>query len=243
MFAQSYLRSIALAAAIALISPAALYAGGGGRGGGGGGGGGGRGGYGGGYGRGGYGGYGGYGRGYGGYGGYGRGYYGGYGRGFYGGYGFGYGGYGYGGFGFWPYYGFDYGWPDSGFGFPADYPYNPYVGGPSNGPALAAGSAASLTASRSFYPPDVETGPAPVESDRALVTVRLPADAALSFQGTQMPLTGAERVFRSPPLTPGKTYRYDVTARWTENGRPVEKNRSITVQAGQRSNLDLMIGD
>jgi uncharacterized protein (TIGR03000 family) len=223
---SSVLRAAALAAAVALVVPAAVEAG---RGGGGGGGGGyrGGGGYGGGY-RGGYGGYGGYGRGYG-YGGYGRGYgYGGYGfgLGFYGGYGLGYyGGYG---AGYSPFYGYD------------SFGSYPYVAGTFDSPALIAGTSVPQVNTQRNYPPDIETAPPPVESDRAMVAVRLPADAILMFQGTAMRLTGPERVFRSPPLQPGKSYRYDVTARWTENGKPVEKNRSITVQAGQRATLDLM---
>ena len=76
-----------------------------------------------------------------------------------------------------------------------------------------------------------------------MVSVRLPAEAQLMFQGTEMRLTGPDRLFRSPPLAAGKTYRYDVTARWMEDGKPVEKKRSITVQAGQRSNLDLTTPD
>jgi uncharacterized protein (TIGR03000 family) len=197
-----------------LAVPVTLHAGGGGHGGGGGF-------HGGGF-------YGGYGRGF--YGsGYGRGFYGGYGRGFYG-YGGGY--YGLYPFGFAPYdYGSDY--------YPGDYPY----GGAYGAPDQFAGASQPPTDTQSFYPPDAETAPRPGEANRALVSVHLPSDAGLWFQGTQMPLTGSERVFRSPPLALGKSYRYDVTARWTENGRPVEKNRSISVQAGQRVNLDMTSGD
>jgi uncharacterized protein (TIGR03000 family) len=93
------------------------------------------------------------------------------------------------------------------------------------------------------YPPDVETAPLPMESDRALVLVTVPPDARLYFQGAEMRLGGANRVFRSPPLAQGKTYRYDVVARWTETGKPVEKTRSVMVQAGQRVNLDFTSGD
>jgi uncharacterized protein (TIGR03000 family) len=57
-----------------------------------------------------------------------------------------------------------------------------------------------------------------------------------------MRMGGPDRLFRSPSLEPGKTYRYDVTARWTENGKPVEVTRAVNVQAGQRAVLDLSAG-
>jgi uncharacterized protein (TIGR03000 family) len=228
------MRTGILAIVLAVVAPAIVEAGHPGGGGGGGGGyhgGGGGGGY---HGGGGYGGYGGYHGGYGGYGYrggyggyYGRGYYGGYGRGFYG-FGFGYPGY-------WPYYGYGYGFDDF-----AGYPSYPYVDPYVDGPALVAGANVPSSDSRRFYPPTMETAPFPVEADRALVAVRLPANAQLFFQGTEMTMTGPERTFRSPPLDANRNYRYDITARWTENGKPVERSRSLMVKAGQKFSVDLM---
>jgi uncharacterized protein (TIGR03000 family) len=86
-----------------------------------------------------------------------------------------------------------------------------------------------------FYPPvkDKEPGSAP-----ATVVVMLPADAELWFQGQKTKLTGAERTFTSPALERGASYTYDVKARWTKDGEPVEKTRSIKVRAGERTTLD-----
>ena len=47
--------------------------------------------------------------------------------------------------------------------------------------------------------------------------------------------TGAVREFHPPPLTPGKRYTYEIRARWTENGRPVEQERDIRVRANQQT--------
>jgi uncharacterized protein (TIGR03000 family) len=72
----------------------------------------------------------------------------------------------------------------------------------------------------------------------ASIRVRVPAGAELWFDGTKTRQSGAERSFRSPPLTPGKTYFYDVKARWTEGGKPVERTRTVDVRAGGRYTVD-----
>jgi uncharacterized protein (TIGR03000 family) len=68
----------------------------------------------------------------------------------------------------------------------------------------------------------------------AQFTVEVPANAEVYLEGVKTRQTGTSRVFVSPPLTPGQQYVYEVRARWTENGQPVEQTRSLTVSAGQR---------
>ncbi len=68
----------------------------------------------------------------------------------------------------------------------------------------------------------------------AQFTVQVPADAELYLEGIKTKQTGTNRVFVSPPLSPGRQYVYEVRARWTENGQPVEQTRSLVVIAGQR---------
>ena len=72
----------------------------------------------------------------------------------------------------------------------------------------------------------------------ASVRVRLPADARLSFEGVPMAATGPDRLFESPALAQGQTYRYDIRAVWDENGREVVQTRSVVVRAGDRVNVD-----
>ncbi len=69
----------------------------------------------------------------------------------------------------------------------------------------------------------------------AVVEVRLPADAELWFDGYRTALGGAERSFTTPPLGKDQAYIYQVRARWTENGLPVEQTRQIRVRAGERT--------
>jgi len=194
-------------------------------------------------------------RGFSGYRGYGyRPYYGGYyGRGYgWRGYGLGYGllgyglGYGLGGYGLG-------GYGLGGYG----YPYSSYYGSTSV-------YAPSYAGYSSYYPPVDTTGyvapadyglatspdyaapadygqtapsgyAAPAEDNEAHITIVVPPDATVWFDGDQTTQTGPAREFVSPPLAPGQTYTYHVRARWTENGRPVEQERDIHVRANQQT--------
>jgi uncharacterized protein (TIGR03000 family) len=48
------------------------------------------------------------------------------------------------------------------------------------------------------------------------------------------------RKFTSPPLTPGRRYRYEVRATWTEGGRTVVKDRQIFFYAGEKEDVDFL---
>jgi uncharacterized protein (TIGR03000 family) len=76
-------------------------------------------------------------------------------------------------------------------------------------------------------------------ADKALLAVRLPALAALTIGDGATKQTGAERTFISPPLTPGKTYYYELKATWEENGRRKTVTREVAVSAGRRTLIDL----
>jgi uncharacterized protein (TIGR03000 family) len=93
-----------------------------------------------------------------------------------------------------------------------------------------------VTPYESFY-----IGPRPTEADRrrADITVQVPQGATLWFDGTKTNQTGAVRSFISPPLQAGRKYAYDVRARWTENGKVREENRTVQVHAGDRLQVNL----
>lgn len=156
-----------------------------------------------------------------GYGGGGRGY---YSRGYYG---RGYGGYGYGyglGLGIWPGY---YGGYNPGYysspGYVVDSPNyyaDPVVQAPGN------------QVRQSFYP---ET-----TNQEATLTVLLPkADAQVWFDGAATQQQGMQRTFMSPALEQGRSFTYTIKGRWMENGRPVERERQVSVQSGQSVTVDL----
>jgi uncharacterized protein (TIGR03000 family) len=69
-------------------------------------------------------------------------------------------------------------------------------------------------------------------SPRASVSVRVPAGAEVWFDGQKTTASGSIRRFRTPPLTAGNRYAYDVTVRWQEDGQSVTRSQSVFVSAG-----------
>ncbi len=102
---------------------------------------------------------------------------------------------------------------------------------------------AAYEAPQGFPPPppipDSTPAASTAEDNAAHLQVRVPAGADLWFEGVQMPQTGAVREFVSPTLTPGKGYSYEVRARWTEDGRTVDRVRKVSVRANQWIEVDL----
>jgi len=137
------------------------------------------------------------------------------------------------GYGYSPYY-YGYRMPyASSYSTPYYYgtPYSYNYGSPAYGyiPSSAA-------ASYYYSPSDTSTGQNP---NVALIEVRVPEDAELWFDLERMNQTGAQRLFRSPELQPGKSYTYDVRARWTDAaGKEVERIKQVKVQAGARVSVD-----
>jgi uncharacterized protein (TIGR03000 family) len=100
---------------------------------------------------------------------------------------------------------------------------------------------------RAFYPPGPlragrtsEGKEAAPRRARALLTMRVPADAELWFGDYKSKQTGAERTFQTPPLEAGAKYTYKVRMRWMEGGKPREITREIDVRAGENRTIDLL---
>jgi uncharacterized protein (TIGR03000 family) len=172
-------------------------------------------------------------RGYGGYyhGGYSRGYYPSYGNRSHYGYGhhYGYRRYGYG----YPYYGSYYdSYPYYGSDlYGSSYPDYSYDLG--SGAAYGSGDNGSSGDPGPSYAVTTETNGMRIDTG-VNITVRLPANAELWFDGTKTKSTGTVRKFQSPPLRSGLRYTYDLRARWKDNGRTVTQTRHITVSAGDQ---------
>ena len=82
------------------------------------------------------------------------------------------------------------------------------------------------------------------DDEKATLRVYLPAaDARLEIQGKVTTRTGTTRLFESPMLPHGKAYLYDVKATWTENGKPVVRERTVKVMAGQTTEVDMSVAD
>ena len=77
------------------------------------------------------------------------------------------------------------------------------------------------------------------DQSRAFIQVRVPNNAEVYFEGDRTSQTGTQRSFISPAPQLGKTFTYDIRARWMDpSGRPVEQTRHVKVQAGRRSVVD-----
>ena len=81
----------------------------------------------------------------------------------------------------------------------------------------------------------------PVDAQaKADITVLVPADAEVFFDGEPTVQKGAERRFVSPPLAVGKKYNYNVVARWKEGDKAVEQTRQVEVTGGAAVRVDFL---
>jgi uncharacterized protein (TIGR03000 family) len=138
-------------------------------------------------------------------------------------------------------YGYDYGY---GYGYGYNYaPSYPY-GGDYYLPDLYQSYYPSLIEPQvrpMAWKPAAVPNPAP-PSDRAEVQIYVADPAAeVWFNGAKIQQTGQQRDFLTPELTPGKSYTYEVRAKWTQNGKQYDQTRSVTVRAGEQIGLNFVI--
>jgi uncharacterized protein (TIGR03000 family) len=69
--------------------------------------------------------------------------------------------------------------------------------------------------------------------------VNVPNDARVWLDGQATQQGGPNRLYVSPPMTPGKDYVYHIKAQWMENGKPVTHAKDVTVHAGDWVNVDM----
>lgn len=62
--------------------------------------------------------------------------------------------------------------------------------------------------------------------------------AEVWIEKTAMTQRGADRSFESPPLEAGKTYKYEIVARWKENGQDRAESRTVLGTPGQTVRVD-----
>jgi len=154
--------------------------------------------------------------------------------------------YGY-GLGYFPYYGYSYGydpyydqgyWTNPSAGYDSGVVTTDSVPASDPGPAQATATApvapAGGTASATGDGQGGSVSPSNLFSMNtpSHITVRLPADADLWFDGTKMSATGAVREFSTQTLTPNRQYTYKVRARWSENGTTTDQTRTVVFTAG-----------
>jgi uncharacterized protein (TIGR03000 family) len=84
-------------------------------------------------------------------------------------------------------------------------------------------------------------GMAMADTAPATIIVSLPEDATLTIQETATTSTTANRVFVSPDLESGKDYQYTLKAKVMRDGKPVVMEETITVRAGEETQVTLKL--
>jgi uncharacterized protein (TIGR03000 family) len=142
-----------------------------------------------------------------------------------------------------------YGYPDYGgyYGTPyyGGYYYNQpsyYYADPSYGYAQPSyGYLEPSTSTPYSYPTEAASVNSAEDQDpnAALFEVRVPDNAEIWFAGAKTTQTGPVRHFVSPSLQPGRTFTYEIRARWADvSGRRVDRTKEVKVQAGARVGVD-----
>jgi uncharacterized protein (TIGR03000 family) len=75
----------------------------------------------------------------------------------------------------------------------------------------------------------------------AWVLVKLPPgaeNARIYFGDYLTKSSGLERWYLTPPLTPGNSYSYEVTAKWTVDGKEFKSGQKVSVAAGKEVTAD-----
>lgn len=77
-----------------------------------------------------------------------------------------------------------------------------------------------------------------------ILSVKVPQPTTEIFvDGVKTAQTGLDRTYESPPLEPGKQYRYELTARWVEGGAPREMKKAVVGTPGEVVRVDFTKGD
>jgi len=79
----------------------------------------------------------------------------------------------------------------------------------------------------------------PIQGTSALMAIRVPAEAKVFINGLPTKSTGVFRQYVSHGLKPGHTYKYEVRAEITRQGRTVESTRTVFLTAGARQAVAL----
>ncbi len=140
------------------------------------------------------------------------------------------GGWGWGG-GLWlgaPYYGGYYGYPAYDYGY---YGSPSYYSTPA--PYYTYQAPTAVTADPGYALTSTQ------QDNTAVIDVRVPADAQVFVDGRPTQQRGTERLFHTPPLSPG-TFTYELQATWSANGTPTTVTRQVQVQAGRHAFVNFM---
>ncbi|MCE9564696.1 MAG: TIGR03000 domain-containing protein [Planctomycetes bacterium] len=80
------------------------------------------------------------------------------------------------------------------------------------------------------------------KSASCTLTINLPTDAKLLFNGSVANGTGNVRTFTTPLLEPGMDYAYDLTVEVTRDGQTERATKQVVVRAGEKTSVTLAAG-
>ena len=86
----------------------------------------------------------------------------------------------------------------------------------------------------SYYPQEQD-----VDTNSVTIRMQVPSGARVWLEGKETSQSGAGRMFVSPSLEPGYEYVYHIRVQWNQNGKTVERNREVTVHAGDFISLNM----
>jgi uncharacterized protein (TIGR03000 family) len=85
---------------------------------------------------------------------------------------------------------------------------------------------------------ELETLDPSVTDGGALITIRVPTDAEVWFDGDPTKQHGDVREYKTPALPVGQLYHSEIRARWKEGDRVVDQTRSVPASANHRTQVD-----
>lgn len=99
---------------------------------------------------------------------------------------------------------------------------------------------------RSMYPSNLEPVPAPksvaqeqsTTTTGAMLDFVVPADAKIWVDGKQIERKGERYRYQSAPITAGQKQSFKVRAQWSDDGRVVSQDRTVTVGSGETTKVD-----
>jgi uncharacterized protein (TIGR03000 family) len=87
------------------------------------------------------------------------------------------------------------------------------------------------------------TVPANSTVSGAEIEVRVPGNASLWFDEHLTSQTGTNRRFSTGALPSQHVYEYRVRARWTADGKDIDRTRAVQFKAGERLVVDFLVQD
>jgi len=109
--------------------------------------------------------------------------------------------------------------------------------------ALALACPAQVVRADENHRSDGEHLRAPKEAEvKAELTLHVPANAKIWFDGEPTSQKGTKRVFTAPELPAGREYTYHVKVEWRHGTRKLHRSGHLAFRAGERVSLSLVKG-